>query len=1459
MQANFSPGVYKKNFSLLEKKHPDLASKLRGVLPNVEAIGEFTKSKNGRPIIQYKDENGNPLNLYSNNIEDPLIDVQAHLKTVEPASDGIVVGIGIGLGYWPLEIFRKRPSIVQMVIIEPCVEQFVATMMVQDLSDLINASHVSFLVGNLDMHELENKVRKNASLRDVHILKHVQSFQWRKELYEKTFQNVFELLNKLCASGATIIARAKELIEDAYRNMELLPHSYFLNQIKGAFQGIPAIVVSAGPSLENDLDTLRNVQDRALIITVDSSLPVLMNHGISPDFVTTIDMQKIDVEKVNCAFDRKNPFSLVAMIKCGYLMPRLLQVRQLFWAITQDVPLLWLAKLFGIEEFIPKASSVSHLALSTALLLGADPVILLGQDLAYPAGEREDHAKGTVFSSTEIIRDIIELDAIGGGRVRSDRVFLTTKTELEAIIRGANSKIINATSYGARLDGTDERRLHELNDYFSKEKIEALEDFYTRVEQMERPDRESLLRALSKLEVEIDRQYNIIKESLGIGDKIIKSIKPKRFTNVRQLEDMPAKLQQDIIKFDKLVQKVDSAMSTWGILLDLTFDALKKNDDWQRSNQRLLANKGYIDWLKGEIERICFVQKKRQEAAEFFKKYLGELMQYFRMEKKYLFNKEQYFSELCNLYAERLNIVLLSPLLDQIKIKTPEIEINKKIYGAFIKAIYGKGDEAIQIWEGDDIQRITDSGLLINKLKDLAVKEWFELLLLRGLVEEKDGYYVLLGEVLPHLLRQWLLRILRCCGSDSFCLKRLKLAWEEYKEAIQRYINLEKYNKALDILKAWDVADFELQGRDYLYALIFYRLDQLDKALEYIAKCIENGENSPDFHELAARILIESGDIDLGVKHIQKAVSLDKNKGTLWLELGDGAFAIGDFEGASLATERYLEVFPNDVQALRLLGESYNKLGKAKEAKLVLEAALQLAREEANRNECNMPEHSSSTDNIDKNRYNELFSQASQAQQAGDHQKAITFYEKAATIFDNDPNLWQNLGVSHHKLRQFDLARKAITKAISLAPDDVDPLYNLGVLCLDEKKYSEALEIFKKVLNKAPHHVRALINLGHLLLEYKHMPNDALPLFEKAVELEPENLTALYNLGNCYWALKEIDKAIINYKKAISISPDFVKAHWNLSNTLLLKGELKEGFKEYLWRWKKEEMGSPESIPVPLWSGKESIKGKVILIYAEQGAGDNIQFLRFVDRVTSLGGDVVMACQVPLIDLFQSKNGISRVINKENMHLIYDVVDFQIPLLNLPSIFEIETIEDIPCDVPYLKSPIVLIDYYKKILMDCLKGKSTVSLKIGFVWKGNPKHSNDKNRSCRFEDFLQLFDVPGTQWFSLQLIKEPLPVKRDNLFNMAPYLASFAHTAAIIEHLDLVISVDTSVAHLAGALGKPVWTLLPWLPDWRWGIEGETTPWYPTMRLIRQERPKDWDGVFNKVRVMLEELLSKKI
>ncbi|MCC7487798.1 MAG: tetratricopeptide repeat protein [Burkholderiales bacterium] len=531
---------------------------------------------------------------------------------------------------------------------------------------------------------------------------------------------------------------------------------------------------------------------------------------------------------------------------------------------------------------------------------------------------------------------------------------------------------------------------------------------------------------------------------------------------------------------------------------------------------------------------------------------------------------------------------------------------------------------------------------------------------------------------------------------------------------------------------------------------------------------------------------------------------------------GIAAHRAGRLDEAAAVYAGLLARDPRHADALHLTGVIATQRGRNDEAEIRIRHALEV--------NPRAPEYWNSLGNV--------LRQLERAMEAGEA------YREAIRLKPGYAEAHNNLGLLLKAAGDPEGAYTAIREALRLQPAYAEGHVNLGNTLQALARYEESLASYEEALRLRPRYPEALMNLGNALQRLGRL-TEAVARTRQAIEERPDYTDAHMNLGQALQSQGRVPDALSCYRAALSMRPDYPEAHWNYALALLLSGELREGFREYEWRWRWKDFPSPpRDFTQPQWRG-EDIAGTVILLHAEQVFGDTIQFIRYAPLVAARGAEVVVECQPELVRLFSAVPGIHRLVARG---ATLPRFDRHCPLMSLPLAFG-HDLGALPREVPYLAAEPERVAAWRERLGG--------GFHAGIVWAGSPHHKNDRNRSLPLAAFAPLAIVPGVSFVSLQ---KGAPARQGanppggmRLADFTAELNDFADTATLVASLDLVICADTAVAHLAGALGVPVWILLPCAPDWRWLLEREDSPWYPTARLFRQRQWGDWDEVLERV------------
>jgi tetratricopeptide (TPR) repeat protein len=465
---------------------------------------------------------------------------------------------------------------------------------------------------------------------------------------------------------------------------------------------------------------------------------------------------------------------------------------------------------------------------------------------------------------------------------------------------------------------------------------------------------------------------------------------------------------------------------------------------------------------------------------------------------------------------------------------------------------------------------------------------------------------------------------------------------------------------------------------------------------------------------------------------------------------------------------------------------------------------------------------------------------------------AIAAYRKALEFKPDMTAACYNMGLVLHRQKRLTAAVSCFQQAIQLNAGFPAAYNNMGVVLLEQKKHAQAMVCFQKAIDLKPDYTDAVYNLGKCLTDQGRYP-DAIACYQKALQQNPGYHKACNNMGKICQDIGANQKAIFWFQKAVQIEPDNAEAQFNLATVYLLTENFQKGWKAYEWRFKRRawKQTYPYQYDKPRWTG-ESFVGRQLFVHSEQGLGDIFQFVRYLPWVKALGGTVIFETRKELIGLFKDMPEIDELVTFTNAGQPAAEFDLVVPLASLPGIFE-TTLENLPAKVPY-----IFADREK-----CARWRARLTadgVKVGLVWAGT---NTDPRRACPLGWLKSLSDITGVHLYGLQkgIAAEQIEVEGlpegMQLTNLGQEFKDFTDTAAVIDNLDLVVSTDTSVAHLAGAMGKTVWVMLPYVADWRWFLHRDDSPWYPTMRLFRQPGPGNWNSVGRQITAELQRYTAR--
>ncbi|MDD5229004.1 MAG: tetratricopeptide repeat protein [Methylococcales bacterium] len=476
-------------------------------------------------------------------------------------------------------------------------------------------------------------------------------------------------------------------------------------------------------------------------------------------------------------------------------------------------------------------------------------------------------------------------------------------------------------------------------------------------------------------------------------------------------------------------------------------------------------------------------------------------------------------------------------------------------------------------------------------------------------------------------------------------------------------------------------------------------------------------------------------------------------------------------------------------------------------------------------------------------------------QSVGKIDESLEAKQTSADLSPNDAEAWSNLGNAYQEQNRLDEAEKCLTQAIKISPNLAVAHNNLGITLEKLKRLNDAEIHYQKALLQRPDYAEAHYNYAITLQKLKRF-TDAETHYRQAILIDPNHAKAHSNFAIVLKNNSQFIESEQHFLTALQLDPQFIDAHYNFALLLMLLGRLKEGWAQYQWFYHPQNTNPSKpnhpNLTAKQWNG-EPLQGKTILIHSEQGFGDLIQFVRYAEHLKAHGATVWVLVTTPLVELFKTVPWVDRVLDNGEQH--QTVYDFWVFPLALPFWFQ-TTLETVPLNVPYLSADETKVTWWREWLTQHIPAENK---RVGLVWAGNPVHANDANRSIDFAELAAFENAKNVTFVSLQL-GEKAQKELENcpegvtILDAAPFIHDFTDTAALLNALDLLITVDSAPAHLSGALNLPVWTLVTNIPDWRWLLERNDSIWYKSMRLFRQPEIGDWASVLTDVKVALEQL-----
>lgn len=609
---------------------------------------------------------------------------------------------------------------------------------------------------------------------------------------------------------------------------------------------------------------------------------------------------------------------------------------------------------------------------------------------------------------------------------------------------------------------------------------------------------------------------------------------------------------------------------------------------------------------------------------------------------------------------------------------------------------------------------------------------------------------------------------------------------------------------------------------EFQLALAAHQAGNLQEAKVQYEYVLQKDPKHADTLHLLGVLNCQQNNNEHAIEMIKRAISISPGQALFFANLGVALKSVGRLKEAEEAYNQALRIDAKCVTALSNFANMLQEQQRDEEAKKLINACIGLSLQEL-------------TPTVRRSLAQGLIS-------TGNNDAALEVLSSLSKERPSDPEVLHDLGAVLFLLGRYEESREVSARSVELRPDHPGGHYNLAVAFHTLKDTESALKHYNHTIALDPKHVKALSNAG-VIYHKRNEFERARVYLERALMHQPDFLDAKINLGCLLKDMDLLAESDIVLTDAIRQSPECVKAHLNRAITLLSAGNFQEGWEEYEWRWRDDQL-TPElrELAGLKWNGEQEIRGRTIFLYAEQGFGDTIQFIRYVPWVVGLGAHVILEVPPNMLELYSGIKGLYRLVSRTNEPP--KDIDFHCSLMSLPRAFQTR-LGTIPTKTPALRITQTRLDHWRQRL------SSHQAPLIGIAWSGRQTHNNDHNRSLPLASFLKIFDRECCL-VSLQkdVRPEDLEVAESDarLLLLGGEIETFSDTAAILSNVKLVVSVDTSIAHLSASLGLPTWILLPFNPDFRWLRERTDSPWYPSVRLFRQTQPNDWTDILSVLR-----------
>ena len=928
---------YETNMVVLKKYHKSLWDRINNFQASCNIDVFYTAE--GKPNLKVNQHDGSVLYLHDEN--DPEKEVPLFLDMIPKDSSDVILLTGIGLGYTPMAILKERKNIQYVAVFDLIPDIFAHALHYMDLTAMLADPRLILSIDpEPDIDSVLAPANLALQLENIHNLKHVPSFALDQEGYETLNAKVFTIANQYNLGGGAILGGGRVYTANRFNHLASMYKNNMLEALKGKFKDIPAVLVAGGPSLDMNIHLLPRLKNRAVVIAVDSALPALVANGVPPDFMSAIDPSDMIFEKFADALPEMEKTSLIASTWVASKVPKVFPPGQIFWTFSGRNMENWMMEMMGGTIPTGGASTVAHLNLMAAILMGCSPIVFVGQDLAYI--RKVSHASNTSLTQNRVInnllksKDVLWTEEIHGGKVPTDRLFLNFKRHFEDLISNYPGMYINSTVQGARIKGTVPMDLEEVIYKYCSDK----KNIYGIISSAGSSNKPSdvFLKEFRSFVKKSRVLFKKIDQTDLLQKKVVKTLINGRHgrQKYRTFNELPDIQKKQINEIDKGHKKIDSYKKIWGILDEMTMTGLQESERKKYEISRLEENpEKYTEWLLKNLERLGHINFVRKKELKTFIDNLSKLITHFEQENMKLNqikkNKKTAADQikLADFYFESGEFSLLEQVcLDFEKSgnRSSMIDFYKGCI-ALLKNQFEQAEMNFNNAEKSDPD-------IREKINNFRIKFGDNYLDHAAYFNGKD----------ENTVRRLLIKGLKYSGENPLLANRInEIADADIKKSIA-ILESENLQEASELLEKW--AD-DIQKNPVLVQALeknkcaeFFRLyastsvsqNKYEKAIKNFDKAIFYVDDNPEYYLLKADACFTVNDFDNGVVSLNQAVSLDKKYAQYWENMGDNLAKDGKFNDALAAYEQNMVALSDNRMILKKIAKCYLKLGQVEAA-----------------------------------------------------------------------------------------------------------------------------------------------------------------------------------------------------------------------------------------------------------------------------------------------------------------------------------------------------------------------------------------------------------------------------------------------------------------------------------------------------------------------------------------------